>query len=71
MVPPFRGIFRTEKNDRMNASTESNEMVAEEPPTLDLEPDVVALGEYLAKKRGMTFSQFVEYLITKEAVKGK
>ncbi|HZP61555.1 MAG TPA: hypothetical protein VFB27_14620 [Opitutaceae bacterium] len=39
--------------------------------TLDLDPDIIALGEYLCEKCGMTLSQFVEYLITKEAAKGK
>jgi len=38
---------------------------------LDLDPDIIALGEYLCEKCGMTLSQFVEYLITKEAAKGK
>ena len=55
----------------MNAQAEPEEMPVGGNVILDLEPDIVALGEYLCEKNGMTLSQFVEYLITKEAAKGK
>jgi len=55
----------------MNAPSESEEMLVDGTTILELEPDVLVLGEYLAEKRKMTMSEFVEYLITKEASKGK
>jgi macrodomain Ter protein organizer (MatP/YcbG family) len=50
---------------------QSEEMLVDGTAILELEPDILALGEYLAEKRKMTLSEFVEYLITKEASKGK
>jgi hypothetical protein len=55
----------------MKAPSESEEMLANGTAVLELEPDILVLGEYLAEKRKITFSEFVEYLITKEASKGK
>lgn len=37
------------------------------PVTLDIEPDILALGSYLAEKQGMTLEMFLERLITREA----
>ena len=37
--------------------------------TLDLEPDILALGKYLAEKQGMTLDMFLEHLITMVASK--
>ena len=55
----------------MKAQAEPEEMIANGNVVLDVEPDILTLGEYLSEKRGMTLSEFVEYLITKEAAKGK
>jgi macrodomain Ter protein organizer (MatP/YcbG family) len=55
----------------MKAQSESEEMLIAGSIVLELEPDILALGEYLAEKRKLTLSEFVEYLITKEASKGK
>ena len=55
----------------MNAQSEPEEIHVDGTAVLELEPDILVLGEYLAEKRKMTLSEFVEYLITKEASKGK
>jgi macrodomain Ter protein organizer (MatP/YcbG family) len=55
----------------MNAQSEPEEILVDGTTILELEPDILTLGEYLAEKRKMTLSEFVEYLITKEASKGK
>ena len=36
---------------------------------LEIEPDIVTLGRYLAARQGMDLNEFLEYLITKEASK--
>ncbi len=38
---------------------------------LDMDPDIRALGDYLAQKRGLTFIELLEHLITREAARGK
>ena len=55
----------------MKAQSAPDEMLVDGTTVLELEPDILTLGEYLAKKRKMTLSEFMEYLITKEASKGK
>jgi len=55
----------------MNAPCAPEEVRVEGTTVLELEPDILRLGEYIAEKRKMTLSAFVEYLITKEASKGK
>ena len=55
----------------MKAQSETEELLVDGTVVLELEPDILVLGEYLAEKRKMTLSEFVEYLITKEASKGK
>jgi len=55
----------------MKAQSAPEEMSVDGTAILELEPDILVLGEYLAEKRKMTLSEFVEYLITKEASKGK
>ncbi len=55
----------------MNASSKPDELLVDGNVFLDLEPDVLVLGEYLAEKRKLTLSEFVAFLITKEASKGK
>jgi len=55
----------------MKVQSESEEVLDAGTAVLELEPDILVLGEYLAEKRKMTLSEFVEYLITKEASKGK
>lgn len=55
----------------MNAQSEPEALLADGTTVMELEPDILVLGEYLAEKRKMTLSEFVEYLITKEASKGK
>jgi len=55
----------------MNAPTEPEELLADGMVSLELDPDVIVLGEYLAQKRKMTLSEFVAFLITKEASKGR
>jgi len=36
----------------------------------ELHSDILVLGAYLAKRKGMGLAEFLEYLITKEATKG-
>ena len=36
----------------------------------ELHSDILVLGAYLAKRKGMRLAEFLEYLITKEATKG-
>jgi len=55
----------------MKAKSAPEELFVDGTAVLELEPDILVLGEYLAEKRKMTLSEFVEYLITKEASKGK
>jgi hypothetical protein len=55
----------------MKALPETEETLVDGTTILELEPDIRVLGEYLANKRKMSMSEFVEYLITKEASKGK
>jgi macrodomain Ter protein organizer (MatP/YcbG family) len=55
----------------MKAQSAPEELFVDGTAVLELEPDILVLGEYLAEKRKMTLSEFVEYLITKEASKGK
>ena len=55
----------------MKAQSAPEEMSVDGTAILELEPDILVLGEYLAEKRKMTLSEFVEYLITKEASRGK
>jgi macrodomain Ter protein organizer (MatP/YcbG family) len=55
----------------MKAQSVPEELFVYGTAILELEPDILVLGEYLAEKRKMTLSEFVEYLITKEASKGK
>jgi len=55
----------------MKAQSEPEELLVDGTAVLQLEPDILLLGEYLAEKRKMSLSEFVEYLITKEASKGK
>ena len=44
-----------------------------QPETLvpELNSDILVLGVYLAKRKGMGLAEFLEYLITKEASKGR
>jgi len=55
----------------MKSQSPPEELFVDGTAELELEPDILVLGEYLAEKRKMTLSEFVEYLITKEASKGK
>jgi hypothetical protein len=55
----------------MNVQSTSEELITDGTVVLELEPDILTLGEYLAEKRKMTLDEFVEYLITKEASCGK
>lgn len=64
-------FFSTSKIDHMSTQAEPEEILTDGIVTLDMDPDVVVLGKYLSAKREMTLSQFVEYLITKEAANGK
>jgi len=43
-----------------------------QPETIvpELHSDILVLGAYLAKRKGMDLAEFLEYLITKEASKG-
>ena len=61
----------TARHLAMNALIESERVEAESTVTLELEPDILTLGRFLAKRSGLTLDGFVEYLITKEAAKGK
>jgi macrodomain Ter protein organizer (MatP/YcbG family) len=66
--------FLSDQNQKilvMKAQSEPEEVLVDGTTVLELEPDILVLGEYLAEKRKMTLSEFVEYLITKEASKGK
>jgi hypothetical protein len=53
----------------MNVHEETAQTSASGVTALELDPDIRALGEYLAEKQGMTIAGFVEYLITTEASK--
>jgi hypothetical protein len=55
----------------MNVQSTSEESIADGALVLELDPDIITLGEYLAEKRKMTLDEFVEYLITKEASSGR
>jgi hypothetical protein len=51
----------------MNALPEPQTMLLDEAPMLELDPDILILAGYLARKNKMTLSGFIENLIAKEA----
>jgi len=55
----------------MEAPVKSEQMIPNGSITLELEPDILTLGEYMAQRSGMSLESFIEYLITKEAANGK
>jgi hypothetical protein len=55
----------------MKAPAQFGESVFNGQATLEIEPDILALGKYLAEKQGMTLNIFLEQLITREASRRK
>ena len=55
----------------MKTQDKAEETLFDGAAALEVDPDILVLGAYIAEKRGLSLGELIEYLITRESVTAK